>query len=822
MHKKYRGHNVCSIIGLLLVLSLTTFATENGVIRGTVTDPLGAVVAGANVELLHNQQAVASSKTDGQGNYSLDLPATGRYQIRAGAPSFQTTVSDAVYLSRASEARVNVTLSPGTLTEQITVTATGTPTPEAQIGYSVTVLTDDSYQHVLEAQDPLRLVPGVQFTQVGQQGSTTSLFIRGGNSDASKVLIDGLPAGYMGGFTEFATLPATGIEQMEVLRGPNSALYGSDALAGVVSMTTTRGTTPLPLLTYSADGGNFGTYHQQATVGGAFRRLDYFSAFSTLNTRNSLPDSGFHSTTYAGNFGWTPQPGTDLRLTIRRVETSAEVSNALQLYGIPDDEGRKDTDTYIGITFQNQTTSRWHNLMRYGAVRLDEPFTDYAPTGIPSDCFGAGYTSCYIGAPVTIHGANGYTVSGQAIFQYPGTYPAQSVQTANRDFVYAQSDYRFTRHLTGLVGFNYEDERGVVDNTGYPVELAQRGNYSYTMQLAGDVASRLYYTLGSGIENNALFGVAATPRASLAYYLLRPRESRLLNGTKLRASFGKGIKEPSIDQQANSLVGLLSTLSDGNQLIAKYDIAPVGAQTSRSYDGGIDQQLFDGRGKISVTYFHNEFGNGVEYVPAQGLVALGVPTAVAQATEYGAYVNSLAYRAQGAEIETEYRLGNNLFLRGGYTYLDAVVQRSFSSDNLGSPTTNPLFPGIPIGVFSPLVGARPFRQAPHSGYFAISYKHPRWFVSVSGTLVSRRDDSDFLYDQYGGNTMLLPNRNLDSAYQRIDATGSYQLHRSVQIYTAIQNLLSQHYDEAFGFAALPLTFRSGIKFELGGESWKLK
>ncbi len=173
------------------------------------------------------------------------------------------------------------------------------------------------------------------------------------------------------------------------------------------------------------------------------------------------------------------------------------------------------------------------------------------------------------------------------------------------------------------------------------------------------------------------------------------------------------------------------------------------------------------------------------------------------------------------EIETEYRLGANLFLRGGYTYLDAVVQRSFSSDNL-FPSINPSFPNIPIGVYSPLVGARPFRQAPHSGYFSISYNHPRWFVSVSGTLVSRRDDSDFLYDQNGGNTMLLPNRNLDPAYQRIDVTGSYQVRRSVQIYSALQNVLSQHYDEAFGYAALPLTFRSGVMFSLGGESWKLK
>jgi iron complex outermembrane receptor protein/vitamin B12 transporter len=462
---------------------------------------------------------------------------------------------------------------------------------------------------------------------------------------------------------------------------------------------------------------------------------------------------------------------------------------------------------------QNQTTPRWHNLVRYGAVRLDE---NYSTNG----CFGLGSTSCFLGAPVTLQGANGYTVSGQGVFLYPGTYPSQTVSTTNRDFVYAQSDYQFTRHLRGLVGFKYEDERGVSVSSGYSPNLVQRGNYSYTMQLAGDFSSRLYYTLGSGIEKNALFGVAATPRASLAYYLVRPNESHLLNGTKIRGSFGKGIKEPSIYQQTNSLNGLLAA-NNGSQLIAQYGISPIGAQTSRSYEAGIDQQLLNDRGKVGITYFHNEFGNGIEYVPPQGLAALGVPADVIQQTPQGAYVNSLAYRTQGVEIEGEYKLSPNLFLRGGYTYLDAVVQRSFSGDAL-SPSFNPLFPNIPIGVFSPLIGARPFRQAPHSGYFDISYHRSRWFVSVRGTLVGRRDDSDFLYDQYGGNTMLLPNRNLDAAYQRIDVTGSYQVNRFVQMYSVVQNLLSEHYAEAFGYPALPFTFRSGIKLTFGGDSWRLK
>ena len=148
------------------------------------------------------------------------------------------------------------------------MTATGTPTPIAQIGASVTVLTADDYRLYTEVADPLRLIPGVQVTQTGQLGGTTALSIRGGNSNANKVLIDGVPVNDIGGAVEFANLASVGVQQIEVLREPNSALYGSDALAGVVSLTTARGTTSLPLLTYAGDGGNFSTYRQECAASG--------------------------------------------------------------------------------------------------------------------------------------------------------------------------------------------------------------------------------------------------------------------------------------------------------------------------------------------------------------------------------------------------------------------------------------------------------------------------------------------------------------------------------------------------------------------------
>jgi len=328
----------------------------------------------------------------------------------------------------------------------------------------------------------------------------------------------------------------------------------------------------------------------------------------------------------------------------------------------------------------------------------------------------------------------------------------------------------------------------------------------------------LFYTLGGGLEDNGLFGVAGTPRASLAW--------QVAGGTKLRASFGKGIKEPALYDQLESLYETLEGQPGGSQTILQDHIAPIGPEDSRTYDGGIDQFLFNGRSRRSLSLFHNEFTHGIEYVAPQELPLVdpdvSLTTALAE-WPYGAEVNSKAYRAQGVEAEIESKLMRDWFVRAGYTYVDARIQQSLSSSAIG-PSYNPDFPAIPIGAYSPLVGARPFRIAPHTGYFQTGYRHAKLFATLSGTLVSRRDDTDFLEysDANYGNTMLLPNRNLDGAYQRLDLTAGYQAYRHVDLEANFQNLLCEHYSESFGYPSLPFMFRMGMKFSFGGESWSGK
>jgi iron complex outermembrane receptor protein/vitamin B12 transporter len=814
--------------GFVLALVLTAgfaFAAEGGSVRGTVTDPLGAVVSGATVELVQGREKIATATSDSQGSFQLNAPAPGHYRVRASAAGFARQESSLLYIGGGRAAHQDLALKIGPVAQELVVSATGTAVPDSRTGASVSVISAGQFVNRLDVLEPLREVPGLQVLQSGQRGTATSIFLRGGNSNASKVLLDGITLNDIGGTINFGTLAATGVEQVEVLRGPNSALFGSDAMAGVISLTTRRGVTPLPEIKYSFDGGNFSTQHQDVSLGGAFRRLDYFGDFSRLDTNNSIPNNTFHNATYVANLGLALNPATELRVTGRYTTTALGQPNTIQFFGIPDDSFQRDQDGYLGVTLQNQTASRWHNLLRYSATRLRLQDVNPSPTGIPFDN-GFGFGLNYLGKTVTIRGGNGFSTTGQAILDFGGVYPALTGGSTKRDSVYVQSDYSFNPHILGLFAFRYENERGFTLNFGTKTP-ADRNNFSTIAEIHASPGTRAYLTLGGSLEKNAVFGTTAVPRASAAYYLVRPRSDGFLNGTKVKFNYGQGIKGPSIADTASSLFALLSQSPNGAQQIAQLGLSPISAERSRSFDAGVEQLAWHGRAKLAATFFHNRFTNQIEFVPISGLLALGVPTADALETGFGATLNSGDTRAMGVESEIDLALGHGFSARAAYTYLDEVMQRSFTGDAISCLPAdqtfcsfNPAFPTVPIGAFAPLQGSRPFRRAPHSGSFSVTYSRPKFTTAFSGTLVSRRDDSTFLSDPFFGFTMLLPNRNLDPAYQRFDWQGSYNVNRRLSFYAMVENLASQHYDQVLGFPALPLTVRAGFKVTLGGESWR--
>ena len=802
------------------VFPASLWAQSAAAVSGTVFDPVGQRISGAKLELLRDAERVAEGKSDAEGRFTLQTPGAGRYSVRAEAVGFEAQITAPIFVGAGKHAEVDVTLRIGPLNQQVLVSATGTPVPESQVGASVSVFDGNQLQaeHRLNVADALRPLPGLQIVQTGQRGATTSLFVRGGNSYFNKVLIDGIPANDIGGVFQLADLSSTGVQQVEILRGPNSVLYGSDALASVINVTTPRGVMSTPEFNYAVDGGNFGSLRNEVSVAGAIRQFDYFSEFSRYQTQNTVPNSAFHAGTYAGSFGWSPNSKTEVRFTVRKVADGGGTPNAYNFYGITDDSFQRTRYTYWGATLQHQTNRRWHNLLRFASAQQNLLFDNPTPTGTPFD---SGFGINYVGKVITIRGANGYSVTGQAILDFGGPYPSLFDTATTRRSFYAQSDYELLSNLTVTGGFRYEHEEGDTSFNGTG-SSANRDNYSTFLQITGNLGHRLFATAGAGFENNEVFSFAATPRASIAYYLRRPSESGFFGDTKLKFNFGDGITEPSITNQQSSLFTFLSNITGGQTIIQQHGISPIGPERSSSLDFGLEQSLWNNRARVGVSLFHEKFYDLIEFLSPKALSALGVPSDVITALgQNGVTVNSDSFKARGVEFQADAVLGRGFRVRGVYTYLDAYVTKSFTGDAL-APAINPAFPNIPIGAFSPLVGARPFNRAPHSGSVLLDYEHRKYGLSLSGSFIGRRDGSTFLFDGFFGNSMLLPNRNLMGGYQLVDLNGRYSINHNLQGYFSVSNLLSQHYQEVLGYPSLPLNFRVGMKFTFGGESgfWK--
>jgi iron complex outermembrane receptor protein/vitamin B12 transporter len=792
-------------------------------IRGVVTDALGAKVTGANVVLLSGGKAIGAAVSTADGSFQIITGVEGRFFLLVSAKSFRQLETPSFYAGKLDSIERNIVLEPEWVRQSIVVTATGTPTPQPQTSEATSVLGQLDLTLRSDLTSALRLMPGTVVVQTGQLGAQTSLFIRGGNSDANKILLDGVDATDMGGTFDFGPLSTTAVECAEVYRGPDSSLYGAGAGSSVVSLTTPRGTTSFPSILLQADAGNLSTSREELEVAGAHKTLDYLGAFSWLQTANDLPNDEYHVATTAANLGWQPNGTTQIRGTLHYGVDATGNPNAWDFYHVADNATEKDQDLFVSASIDNQTTASFHNMFRYGATRKREQANLWTTSGnyisYSNYCFGP----ATLGNFVTITGANGYSASGQAVLDC-STYKSQLVN--NRDQLVYQGDYRITPHLQALIGFHYEDERGAEPGSSYypPVE---RSNYDYLASVHGDFKTRFYYTLSGSLERYSLFGTQTSPHAGVSYIALRPHR-HIFSGTRILFNYGDGVREPKLTDQDDSLYYFLVVANGLSSAAQQLHIGPLAAPTTRSYEGGFEQKFFSERLVFRASYFHNQFGNEIESVGGQLLPNLIPGLTPAQKLEletdlgyyytydYALTVNTQAFRAQGVETTVESGIGKNLFFRGGYTYLDAVVQRSFDSDNEALMNgLEPTYNGIPIGAYSPLVGAHPFRRAPHTGFFTASYSAGKLTGVFTSAFASRSDDSTYLEysDINSGNSLLLPNRNLDWGYAKLDLGASYKLLPWLGVYGQAENLTNNRHIAPIGYPSLPFNFRMGLRIE---------
>ncbi|MGH9762598.1 MAG: TonB-dependent receptor plug domain-containing protein, partial [Blastocatellia bacterium] len=298
----------------------TVGAAGTGTVKGTVADSSGARVSSATVTLIDSAgRPLYETRSDRDGVFEFRSVAEGRYELAVQADGLSQTGKLAVDVPSAASGSLEVKLGVAGVSDQMVVTATRTETPVNELGGSASVITSAQLQRMNQSAvaESLRLVPGLAVVQSGGRGTVTSVFAEGGDSDYNKVLIDGIPVNINGGSFDFSSLTPENLDRIEIVRGPESAVFGSDAMTSSIQLFTKRGSSSVPEFEFSGEGGSFDFHRETALLSGAAGRFDYSTSFGFLTTAGRFQNSDFTNRSLSGNFGFRISPDASLRIISR-------------------------------------------------------------------------------------------------------------------------------------------------------------------------------------------------------------------------------------------------------------------------------------------------------------------------------------------------------------------------------------------------------------------------------------------------------------------------------------------------------------------------
>jgi vitamin B12 transporter len=745
----------------LVFVALALPAASAADLKVKVVDPQSAAVAGAQVTLFAKGRdtvlKVASTSPEGVATFG-EL-SSGGYRIQVLAAGFASQAED---VSPRSDI-ITIQLRLATASETVVVTATRTPLAAEDSGASVS--TQESAQletmQPIAADDAVRFLPGAVINTAGQRGGISSLFVRGGESTYNKVIVDGVAVDNPGETFDFGTLPLTQADRVEFLRGTQSTLYGSDAMTSVLQVWTRTGSTSVPELRFGADGGNFGTASGEASLAGVHAGFDY-NVFGNQFNSSGLGVNDAYSDSLAGaNIGIAITDHAALRLHLRH-------SNSYT--GLPGEWNFNGNDPVItpysasgtllppGL-LQPDPVESAHLNSSLGSVELAVS----QPSGWQHRLTGFDYLYRYTdNNPNTDPNTAPYTYDS-----FADTYETH----VNRVGVEYQGDYsertsaHFAAHST--FGYRIENETGVVSDMDFPPPASgQRLDQDAYLQQQV-TWGRLIAIAGGRFVHSSAYGNIGVPRVALT--LLAFRGGELFSGTRMRFSYAVGYMEPALYQTFGEIA---------YDYTSNRGLLP---ERTRAFEAGFEQKFFAGRWALNGSYFNNLFHDQIEAVP----------------TASGAYefFNLEQSFAQGAEIELQGRIRPRLLLTTAYIYTSTEILEN-PECTPSNPCSFPYAPGDPLLL-----------RPKHSATTLLNYGGKRWSANLAGSFVGSRADSDF--DGF--------NINHAAGYVRVDLGGWYAINSRITAYVNVDNALDRRYNEVLGYPALPVNFRAGFRFRIGGE-----
>ena len=650
-------------------------------VTGTVTDASSAPLPRAAVQVQDDRgHTVAATRTDGRGEFTLALPK-GKYRLDVTLAGFDAIKGRPIEVTDSTPP-LDLSMEIGRLEEQIVVTATRTEAAVSQVGNSVNIVTGEelSREGAVTMDEALRRIAGMTIVQSGGYGQITSLFVRGGESDYTKVLLDGIPVNDPGGSFNFANLSVADIDRIEIVRGAQSALYGSDAIGGTLQVFTRRGTSekPWPMPRFAVEGGTLSTTRYAGGIEGSGDRGDYALSFTRFDTDNDVFNGSFNQETVAANMGWKITPGLELRGVFRSDYGRTGVPGPWAILPPDPDEYYRHRNLTGGVAVTYSTTPSWTQRAAYSVNGSWQFSADPRDSG--------SFTPRY----------------GDRTAPWPSLdLVYQTLNDTETQRVNYESEIAVPGNHLLTAGASYERESGVIGDPLADPLRSSRDNFGAYIQDQWEFRNLLFATGGVRLEHNGSFGFYAAPRASVAWHARRPATRSALGLTNLRANFGLGIKEPT----------LVESFSQSPYFRGNPDLQP---ERARSFDAGVEQSFAAGRGTFTATYFYNLFFNQIGYAVTD------------YQTFEGTFLNIGKTRARGLEVTLRTILGRGWEVSGGYTYVDSVILTS-------SSPSDPVF----------AAGQHLLRRPSNSGYLDLRWRPRRWSFGATALMVGSRVDSDF-------------------------------------------------------------------------------
>ncbi len=575
--------------------------------QGKVVDPSGAAIAGADVAAVNRLGVVARTATDSAGAFQITVPEISRASLLVTAPGFETKT-----VTLAGAAAITLSIAPQS--DSVTVAGTAMDVPLSEQGSSASVISREEIEDRNEAQaiDLIRDLPGVSVTQTGSRGGVTSLFIRGGASDFNLVEVDGVPINWFGSFsTDLSPIPTDFLDHIEVVRGAQSAVYGSYANSGVVNFVTRQ-----PEEKFTLDAVAEGGSHDERRFGlGGSGTLDDFGIglyLSEIDDNGPVPNSGYYDKNIFASI-------------VRSFGNQSFAANGgynASYSGSPGPYGSDPEHLYPGLDLISHDK---FDRSEYG-VHYQIDVTPRVREELFANIF---WNNSFYVSPYGDSFEN----------DYRGQLEERTVVNV-APFYTAAFGYVFSREEVKNTYFTD------TDNVITPIQRNQQGIY---WENRFKVGKRLFINAGARAEiiQTGLIPADAenvpprpvfpantitrvNPKAAIAYMI---RE-----GTSLHASGGTGIRPP-----------------DGFDL-AFTNNPQLKPERTETFDAGVEHRLFGNRVSLDATLFYNRYYDLI--------VALGGSLAHLSTYESANLANS---RAEGGEFSIRVRPKRWISLVGSYT-----------------------------------------------------------------------------------------------------------------------------------------------------------